>query len=273
MRLLPRRLRHGEEATLVEHLGELRARIVVSLLSIAIALGAVYPFRAHLIHWLLRPVNDRLKSGKLQFVTLSPAEPFITSFMVSFYAAMLICVPILLWQVWSFLAPAFQHRTQRIVASFTAFAGFLLISGVTFGYFVALPAAVKFLTDYDADIYHIQLRAREYLSFAALVLAACALVFLIPIFILCLVRLGVLSTARLKKNRRLGYVIMAALAVALPGIDPVTTTVEMIPLMLLFEGTIHLSSWFDKRWKKRQEQREREEAGAFDHDALGTSAG
>src|SRR2546425_10406952 len=126
MRLLPRRLRHGEEATLVEHLGELRARIVVTLLAIMVALGVTYAFHTHLIRWLLHPIHHRLVGPhKILFVTLSPAEPFITSFMVSFYAAILICIPIILWQIWSFLAPAFHERTQKVVAGLTTFAAFL----------------------------------------------------------------------------------------------------------------------------------------------------
>src|SRR5437763_1984456 len=168
MRLLPRRLHHGEEATLVEHLGELRARLVVSLLAILVCFGVTYAFRAHLIHWLEQP----LPKDKRHLTTFSPAEPFITSFMVSFYAAFLISVPITLWQVWSFLAPAFQEHTQRIVAGFTVFASFLLIGGVLFGYFVALPAAVHFLTNYDKNLYNIQIRAKDYLGFASIVMLA-----------------------------------------------------------------------------------------------------
>jgi sec-independent protein translocase protein TatC len=252
VRLLPRRLRPGEEATLVEHLGELRARIVISLLSIAVCFGFTYAFRAHLIHWLEQPLPE----GRRKLVTFSPAEPFITSFMVSFYASFLLAFPIILWQVWSFFAPAFNVHTQRIVAGFTAFAAALMSGGVLFGYFVALPAAVHFLTNYDDNLYNIQIRARDYLGFASLVLLAVGVVFEVPIVILGLVRLRVLTVAKLKRNRRLGYVIMAAIAVALPGVDPVTTTVEMIPLMVLFEGSIWLSVFFEKRWARHAAIRE-----------------
>jgi sec-independent protein translocase protein TatC len=252
MRLLPRRLGHGEEATLVEHLGELRARLVISLLAIMVGLAVAYAFRGDIIHWLTQPLPE----GKRKLVTLSPAEPFITSFMLSFYAGFLAAIPVVFWQIWAFLAPAFQERTQRVVAAFTAFATALLGAGVAFGYFVALPAAVRFLTDYDSNLYTIQIRARDYLSFAALVLMATALVFELPIFILALVRIGVLTTRKLRRNRRLGYVLMAALAVALPGVDPVTTTLEMIPLMVLYEGSIWLAVFFDRRWKSAAAARE-----------------
>src|SRR5919199_6298144 len=122
MRLLPRRLSHGEEATLVEHLGELRARIVISLLAILVGLAVAYAFRSDIIHWLTQPLPE----GKRKLVTFSPAEPFITSFMLSLYAGFLAAIPVVFWQIWSFLAPAFHEHTQRIVAAFTAFATALL---------------------------------------------------------------------------------------------------------------------------------------------------
>jgi sec-independent protein translocase protein TatC len=242
---LPRRLAHGEEATLVEHLGELRTRLVVSILAIAIGFSVAYAFHAHLIKWLeaALPPNHR------RLITFDIAEPFLTSMWISLYAGFLLALPIVIYQVWAFMAPAFDVQTQRVVVGMTAFAAFLGAGGLVFGYFVALPAAVHFLTNYDNNLYDINIRARSYLSFASVVLFAVAIVFEVPIVILGLVRIGVLSTDRLRKNRRIGYVIMAAIAVALPGVDPVTTTMEMIPLMLLYEGSIWLSLLMEKRWK------------------------
>lgn len=245
MGLLPRRLRHGEEATLVEHLGELRARLVISLLAIAVAFGVAYGFRGHILHWL----NQPLPPSKRKPITLSPAEPFITSFMVSFWSGFLLALPVVLHQFWSFFAPAFREHTQRLVAGLVAFAAFLGVCGVLFGYFVALPAAVHFLTNYDSTHYNIQIQASKYYGFAMIVLVAVAVVFEVPVAILGLVRMRVLTAAKLRRNRRLGYVIMAAIAVALPGVDPVTTTFEMIPLMVLFEGSIWMAVFAEKRWR------------------------
>jgi sec-independent protein translocase protein TatC len=252
MRLLPRRLRHGEEATLVEHLGELRTRLVISLLAIAVSFSVVYAFHGQLLDWLNRPLPEHLRKP----TTFGVAEPFITSFMVSFWASLLLALPVCLWQLWSFLAPAFQERSQRIVASFTAFAAILLAGGIMFGYFVALPAAVHFLTNYDSNHFNIQIRARDYYSFVITVLFAVGVVFELPIFVLGLARLGIVPAAKLRRNRRIGYVIVAAVAVALPGVDPVTTLMEMAPLMLLFELSIWLAVFFDRRWKAREAAQE-----------------
>jgi sec-independent protein translocase protein TatC len=244
MKRLPRRLRHGEEATLVEHLDELRSRIFVSLGALAIGLVVGYVLHRHLIHWLNRPLPES-RVGRP--ITFGVAEPFLTSFKISLYAGFLLALPVILWQLWAFLAPAFEQRSQQLVAVFVLLATALLVGGIVFGYFVALPAAVHYLTNYDKSLYDIRIRARDYYSFATMVMLAMALVFELPIFVLSLVRLGILSSARLRKERRIGYFVVACIAVALPGVDPFTTTIEAIPLMVLYEISIWLSVLVERR--------------------------
>jgi sec-independent protein translocase protein TatC len=260
MRLLPRRLRHGEEATLVEHLGELRGRLVFCLIAIVAGFAVAFAFHVRIIHWLNKPLSDQIPKP----TTLGVAEPFLTSVVVSLWVGFAVAFPVICWQLWSFLAPAFREHTQRILVGFVAFSTLLLAGGLVFGYYVALPAAVHFLTNYDTALYNVQIRAKDYYSFVLLVLASCGVVFELPIFVLALVRIGVLTTAKLRRNRRIGYVIVAAVAVALPGIDPVTTLMEMGPLMVLFEGSIWLAVLFERRWKTQAAAREAAfEAGDF----------
>ena len=135
MSVLPRRLRHGEEATLVEHLGELRARLIISLTALAIGFGVAYGFHGRILHWLNQPLPPSLRKP----ITLSPIEPFATSVLVSLWAGLLLALPIVLWQLWAFLAPAFEDRRQRSVLVPVAFATALGLGGVLFGYFVILP--------------------------------------------------------------------------------------------------------------------------------------
>jgi sec-independent protein translocase protein TatC len=249
MRPLPRRLGHGEEATLVEHLGELRTRLFVSLIALVVAFAVAFAFHHHLIHWL----EQALPEDRRRLITLGVAEPFLTSMWVSLYAAFLLALPVILWQTWSFLAPAVDEGSQRAVAVFVVFASFLAALGIAFGYFIVLPAAVHFLTNYDSSLYDIQIRARDYISFASLVMLAVAVVFEVPIFVLALVRLRIMSAAQLRRTWRVGVVTMAALAVALPGIDPVTTTIEMIPLIVLYLLAIGLAGIFERRWRPEVE--------------------
>lgn len=241
---LPRRLGHDETAGLVEHLGELRARLVVVLVALAAGFAVGYGFHHQLIEWL----NQPLPAGR-EPVTFGVAEPFMISIKVSLYAGFAIALPVILWQVWSFLAPAVRQGMGRSILAFVAFATVLFAIGIGFGHEVALPAAIHFLTNYDSGIYDIQLRASSYYSFAMLSMLAVGIVFELPVFILGLVRFRILSAAKLRRNRRIGYVTMAALAVALPGIDPVSTAFEMVPLMVLFEGSIWLAVFFERRWR------------------------
>ena len=241
---LPRRLQHGEEATLVEHLDELRKRIFVALGALAVAFTFTYAFHHRIVRWLTRP----LPADKRHPITFGVAEPFLTSLTVSFYAALVIALPVVLWQIWAFLAPAFEERTQRGVRWLVALATILTVGGILFGYYIVLPAALKFLTNYDNSLYNIQIRAKDYYSFVSLVLLAVAVVFQVPLFILGLVRIGVVTAAKLRHNWRLGIVLMTALAVALPGIDPVTTALEMVPLISLYLVSLALAGYFERRW-------------------------
>jgi sec-independent protein translocase protein TatC len=246
---LPRRLQHGEEATLVEHLDELRSRLFVMLGALLLAFTVTYAFHHRLILWL----NQPLPAAKRHPVTFGVAEPFLTSLSVSFWAAILIALPVLLWQAWAFLAPAFDQRTQHGVRWLVALATALTVAGIFFAYYIVLPAALKFLTSYDSNLYNIQIRARDYYSFVCLVMVAVGIVFQVPLFLLGLVRIGVLTSRKLRRNWRIGIVAMTALAVALPGVDPVTTMLEMIPLIALYLVSLALSGFFERRWHPHRE--------------------
>jgi sec-independent protein translocase protein TatC len=244
-RIVPRRLGSDEEATLVEHLSELRHRVFITVGAIVPAFVVTFAFHSHLIGWLKRPLPD-----DKQLVTLGVVEPFTTAVKVSGLAAIAIVLPILVWQVWGFLAPAVDRATQRVLSVFLVVATGLFATGVTFAYFVVLPAAVKFLTNFDDNLYNVQIRASYYLSFTSLVLLACGLAFEMPIFILALVRIRVLSSDKLRRNRRVGYVLMIVFAILLPTVDPVSLLFETVPLLVLFESSIWLSRLMERRWNR-----------------------
>src|SRR5262249_56261618 len=111
MRVLPRRLGHGEEATLVEHLEELRSRIVVTLIAVAVGFGLAFAFHTYILDWLRAPLPENRENSLL---TLGVTEPFFVSLKVSLYAGLALALPVVLWQLWSFLAPAFHQRIQRV---------------------------------------------------------------------------------------------------------------------------------------------------------------
>jgi sec-independent protein translocase protein TatC len=245
MARLPRRLSHGEEATLVEHLDELRTRLFVALGALAVAFVVCFAFHERIVEWLTEPLPDDKK-----LVTFGVTEPFTTSVKVALIAAFALALPVILYQAWSFLAPAMEEHTQRVVSLFVLAGTLLFVAGVAFGYFVVLDQALAFLTTYDDNLYDIQIRASYYYSFVALSLLAMGLMFELPVFVLTLVRLGVLTAARLRRNRRIGYFLMLLIAVLLPTVDPVSLLFETLPLLILFELSIQLATIMERRWAK-----------------------
>src|SRR6266568_3969563 len=246
MARLPRRLGHAEEATLGEHLEELRNRLFVMLGAIALGTIVAFAFHGHVLDWLNRP----LPAHHHRLATFGVAEPFTVSLTVSLYAGFVLALPVVLWQLWLFFAPAFDPTSERKVLALAAFAAVLAAGGVTFGYWVLLPRAVHFLTNYDNTHFRHLIRASSYYNFVATVLVGIVLVFQTPLVVLGLVYLGVLSSRSLRRQRRMGYLVTAAIALALPGPDPVTTFLELLPMWALYEGSIWLAVLFERRRAK-----------------------
>src|ERR687889_519233 len=178
-----------------------------------------------------------------QPITLGVTEPFITTFTVAAYAAILMSLPFLLWQAYAFVLPAFEPEERRIALPMMILVPFLFLAGVAFGYFVALPRAIDFLQNFNDDNFDILIRAADYYRFSIILL-----LFQIPVGVLAVTRLGVVSARQLAHNR--GYVILGlsvVAAVATPTPDPVTMVIAMAPLVILFELSVMLARIFERR--------------------------
>ena len=243
MQLLPRRIAPGETAELADHLGELRHRLAVCLLAFVPAFAAAFAVHGRLIELLARPLPDDKK-----LVTLGVTEPFTASVKVSLCAALALVLPVFMWQLWSYLAPAASAEAQATLGAFAALAGTLFVLGVVFAYVVVLPKALAFLVGFDDDLYDVQIRASYYYGFASLTLLAVGLAFQLPIAVLALTRLGVLSSRTLRRNRRIAYAVLIACAILLPTVDPVSLALEVVPLLLLFELSVVLAAVLERRW-------------------------
>jgi sec-independent protein translocase protein TatC len=240
------RLARDDEATLVEHLEELRQRIIVSLAAVAGGTAVAFVFHDRILDLLARP----LPPAHRHVVALGIAEPFTVSLAVSVYAGILFALPVLLRQVWSFFAPALDAAAERRILLLAAFGLVLGAAGLAFGYDVLLPRAVHWLTSYDNAHFRLLIRASSYYSFVTSVLLGVVAVFETPLIVLALVNLGILTSAGLRRNRRKGYFFVAVAALALPGPDPVTTMLELLPMWALFEGSIWLAALAERRAAK-----------------------
>jgi sec-independent protein translocase protein TatC len=241
---VPRKIRpvsHDDRLTLVEHLEELRTRLIVSALAVLVA----FAFCAWQNHLILEIVNDPLPSGRKP-TTLSPTEPFLTTITLSLYAAILIALPVLLYQVYAFVLPAFSPTERRVALPLLLLVPVLFVGGVLFCYFVVIPPAIEFLLGFNADEFDTMLRARDYYSFVALTLLSMGVLFQVPIGVIAATRLGITTPEKLRRSRRYAILAMAILAALLPTIDPVTMLLEMVPLIVLYELSILLAAAFGR---------------------------
>jgi sec-independent protein translocase protein TatC len=232
---------HEDRLTLVEHLDELRTRIVIAVFAFVVAMGLCFWQN----HQLLKIINDPLPKGTKP-ITLSPTEPFTTTLTVSAYAALLIALPVILYQLYAFILPAFSPTEKKVALPLLLMVPVLFIAGAVFAYFVVVPAALTFLLNFNDHQFNTQIRARDYYSFVLLTLVAAGIVFQVPVGILGLTRLGILTPQKLKHNRRYAYLGCAVVAALLPGVDPVSMLIEMVPLVVLYELSILLSVAFGR---------------------------
>ncbi|MDQ3726174.1 MAG: twin-arginine translocase subunit TatC [Actinomycetota bacterium] len=237
---MPRRVKavsHEDRLTLVEHLDELRSRLIVCILVFGVALALCF-WQNNL---LLDIASGPLPDDQDQLITFGVTEPFTTTLTVSAYAAIVLSLPIVLWQLYAYILPAFSHAERRVVLPILMLFPVLFLAGIAFAYFVVIPAAVNFLLDFNDDQFNTQLRAREYYSFFSMTEIACGLLFQMPLAILAVTRLGIVRVEQLRENRRYAYLGMAILAAMLPGVDPITMLIEMVPLLILYELSILLA--------------------------------
>jgi sec-independent protein translocase protein TatC len=230
-----------DRMTLVEHLDELRTRLIVSLVFLAVVAALCFWQNHALLDIANAPLPDDVEP-----ITLSPTEPFMTTLTVVLYASILIALPFILYQAYAFVLPALSPHEKRTMVPLLVLVPVLFIAGVVFAYFVVIPAAIKFLLNFNDDQFSVQIRAREYYSFVGMTLASVGLLFQIPVGILAITRLGVITPQQLAKNRRYAILVCAILAMLLPGTDPVTMLVSMAPLVLLFELSLLLARWLGR---------------------------
>jgi sec-independent protein translocase protein TatC len=225
-----------DRLTLVEHLGELRTRIVVSASAFAVASALCFWQNGRLLDIANAPLpGDRTP------ITFGVAEPFTTTVTITVYAAIVISLPVILYQAYAFVLPALTTREKRVIVPFLIGVPFLFVAGVVFGYFVVLPAATKFLLNFNKSQFNIQIRAKDYYSFFTVTLGAMGLIFQLPVGILAVSRLGIVTPKQLAQHRRYAYLTIAVVAMALPGTDPISMLLEMAPLIVLFEASLVLT--------------------------------
>jgi len=233
---------HEDRLSLVEHLDELRTRVIVCAAAFGVALALCF-WQNHL---LLEIASGPLPGDHKELLTFGVAEPFTTTLTVAAYGAILLSLPVVLYQVYAYVLPAFSDTERRVALPILLIAPLLFLAGVAFAYFIVLPAAVKFLLSFNDSQFNVQVRARDYYSFFSTTMLAGGLIFQLPLAILAVTRMGIVRVEQFSANRRYAYLAIAVLAAALPGVDPITMLIEMVPLLALYELSILLARAFGR---------------------------
>jgi sec-independent protein translocase protein TatC len=226
--------------TLIEHLGELRARIIKVAIAFFLASILAFVFRRQIFEFLLAPA-PQLK-GKL-FVT-GVTEPLITDIKLALFTALLVTIPVILYQVWAFVAPAVGDMGRAFTYILITLASSLFLAGVVFGYFVVLPIGLKFLFAYGAERYDEIISGEKYLPFVTRFLLAFGIVFELPAATYVGAKLELVDAPLLKKYRKHAIVVNTVLAAALtPGQDPFSMVLMAVPMIVMYELSIIIARY------------------------------
>lgn len=246
----PRRALPGERLSVVGHLDELRRRLIVSAVVLVVAFAGMYAVHPQIIDLLTWPLPD--DAGKL--ITLSPTEPFFTSLKVSLWAAALVALPVLAYQAYAFISPAVGAPSRRVGVAIVGSLVTLFAAGVAFGYAVVLPFALEFLLGFGGDSFTGDLRAAPYFGFVMSLMLASGLMFQMPAVMAGLARLGLTDGAFYRRHWRVAIVLIAAVAAILPGGDPISMFLLMVPQVLLYGVGTLLAGRFHQEplWRQAQ---------------------
>jgi sec-independent protein translocase protein TatC len=184
-------------------------------------------------------------------VTLGPGEAFTTTLTVTFYAAVLLTLPVLLYEIYAFVIPALSDSERKVARPVVIVAPLLFVVGVIFTYVIVMPAALRFLQGYNSNQFDNLVQAKPLYQFEVITMGAIGLAFQLPLMLLGLRQLGVINGSTLTRHWRYATVILAVIAAAMPGADPVTTGLETAPLVVLFLASIVLLKLADRRDAKR----------------------
>jgi sec-independent protein translocase protein TatC len=225
-----------KELSLVQHLGELRTRLVVAAIALLITTTIAFFFTTDIIKLLLIP------TGGHKLLTLSPTENFTTYFQVALITGIALAMPVLLYEIYAYIDPALYPNERRFVRVLGLPIIFLFAAGMAFCYFVILPQSIKFLINFGGDVFENQLRASDYLTFVTTFILGIGVMFEVPVFIYALVRIGVLDRKWLAARR--GYILILSFvfgAMITPTPDPINQSLVALPVYLLFEVGLFFS--------------------------------
>jgi sec-independent protein translocase protein TatC len=256
---IPRKLKADEKVSFIQHLEELRYRLIVCLMAVFAGTIVAYVFKEEIFKFIATPLLHALPPGDQQLIFTGLLEAFMVYLKASFFAGLMAAVPVILYQFYAFVAPGLYPHERRLVVPFVFFASLFFVGGAIFGYYVVFPYGFQFFVGFGGEFIKPLPSMKEYLSFATFLLLAFGIVFELPIFMFFLARLGIVDPRILKKGRRYAIpVIFIVAAILTPGPDPISQCLMAGPLIVLYELGIWVSILFGKKRKEEAPEAEEE---------------
>jgi len=236
---------HDERMTLIEHLDELRTRIIIGGVSLLVGVILAAIFNDFVFSLLLAPLDQlSVPESARKITTFSPSEPFMVSLKVWVYMGIIMASPVIIYEFWAFVGPAFAPSEKKYLHPVVAACTGLFLFGVVFGYLFVLPRGLSWLLSFNDTYFNVQNRATDYFTFSATFLLAFGLVFELPVVIALAARLGIIDTKWLRRNRKYAVLVLAVLAaVATPSQDAFSMAAMFIPLLILYEVSVVIAKF------------------------------
>ncbi|MCK5187982.1 MAG: twin-arginine translocase subunit TatC [Deltaproteobacteria bacterium] len=247
-----------EKSPFTSHLDELRKRIIICIVAVAVGFFGSYFFAEQIFDILIKPLQAELPPDSMFIFTGLP-EAFFVYLKLSLFGGILLASPVLLWEVWCFVAPGLYDQEKKYVYPFVIFSTVLFATGVSFGYFVVFPIAFKFFMGYSSEIIKPLPSIKEYLNFSCKLLFAFGVVFELPLFTLFLAKIGLVNEKMLRSKRKFAILGIFAVAAILTPPDVVSQILMAIPLLVLYEISILVAKYFGKKEEEEEEEEGEEE--------------
>jgi sec-independent protein translocase protein TatC len=231
-----------------QHLEELRKRLIVCAIAVAIGFFIAYAFKEKIFEVLTRPWIQAMPAGhEAKLIYTAPHEAFFTYMKVSFIAGFGLAVPIIIFQFWRFIAPGLYENERKYLIPVVFFSTLFFLGGASFGYFLVFPVGFQFFTSFASDSITPLISTKEFLTFSVRLLLAFGFVFELPIFAFFLARLGLISSQFLRRQRKLAIVVIFIVAAMLtPGPDVFSQLLMAGPLLVLYEISVWIVHFFGK---------------------------
>ena len=240
---------NNEKMTFTEHLEELRSRLIRILIAVAVGFVVSYFFSKQVFYLVSLPLLDVLpKENNLIFTALP--EAFFTYLKISFFCGVVLASPYIFYQIWKFISPGLYPHEKKYVIPFVIVSSIFFVTGILFAYFVVFPYGFKFFLSFQNDYIKALPTMKQYLSFTLKLLFAFGVIFELPVFMYFLAKIGMVNSQLLTKNRRYVIVLIFVVAAILTPPDMFTQFLMAVPLLLLYEISIFVVKFVEKRKKK-----------------------